>query len=94
MTTDLISATVFLCIMTVSSSFTLQDNTTWHLVEDLEALRVHLQVEKWVVFGGSWGSTLALAYAIKYPNCCRALIIRGIFTVRRWVCLVSHDTSM
>jgi proline iminopeptidase len=61
----------------------LQDNTTWHLVEDIETLRVHLGIERWVVFGGSWGSTLALAYAQTHPDCCEGLILRGIFTLRR-----------
>jgi len=57
----------------------LEDNTTWTLVEDIERLRVKLGVEKWTVFGGSWGSTLALAYAIKHPERVEALILRGIF---------------
>jgi proline iminopeptidase len=55
------------------------DNTTWDLVEDLEKLKNHLQIEKWVVFGGSWGSTLSLAYAITYPKSIKGLILRGIF---------------
>ncbi len=46
----------------------LKDNTTWHLVEDTEKVRKHLNIDKWVVFGGSWGSTLALAYAETYPD--------------------------
>jgi proline iminopeptidase len=57
----------------------LQDNTTWALVEDIERLRVKLGVEKWTVFGGSWGSTLALAYAITHPERVEALVLRGIF---------------
>ncbi|MES3027853.1 MAG: prolyl aminopeptidase [Pseudomonadota bacterium] len=57
----------------------LDDNTTWSLIEDIERLRVHLGVEKWTVFGGSWGSTLALAYAIKHPERVEALVLRGIF---------------
>ncbi|KAH8201193.1 hypothetical protein TruAng_004661 [Truncatella angustata] len=61
----------------------LEDNTTWHLVEDIEKLRKHLGIEKWIVFGGSWGSTLALAYSEKHPDQCLGLIIRGIFTLRR-----------
>ncbi|KAK9775221.1 putative Proline iminopeptidase [Seiridium cardinale] len=61
----------------------LEDNTTWHLVEDIEKLREHLGVEKWIVFGGSWGSTLSLAYAEKHPDRCLGLIVRGIFTLRR-----------
>jgi proline iminopeptidase len=59
----------------------LEDNTTWALIEDIERLRVHLGVEKWTVFGGSWGSTLALAYAITHPERVSALILRGIFLV-------------
>jgi proline iminopeptidase len=57
----------------------LEDNTTWTLIEDIERLRVHLGVERWTVFGGSWGSTLALAYAIKHPERVEALVLRGIF---------------
>ncbi|MCA1973561.1 MAG: prolyl aminopeptidase [Caenispirillum sp.] len=57
----------------------LRNNTTGHLVEDIEALRVHLGVDRWLVFGGSWGSTLALAYAEAHPERCRGLILRGIF---------------
>ena len=49
-------------------SASLQDNTTWHLVSDIEAIREHLKIQKWQVFGGSWGSTLALAYAQKHPE--------------------------
>src|SRR3990167_7252584 len=66
----------------------LVENTTWHLVSDLEKLRTFLQIEKWVVFGGSWGSTLALTYAETHPSAVLALIVRGIFLVRskeiRW----------
>jgi proline iminopeptidase len=61
----------------------LEDNTTWHLVGDMEALRAHLGVARWVVFGGSWGSTLALAYAEAHAGRCLGLILRGIFTLRR-----------
>jgi proline iminopeptidase len=57
----------------------LEDNTTWSLIEDIERLREHLGVEKWTVFGGSWGSTLALAYAIKHPERVEALVLRGVF---------------
>lgn len=57
----------------------LRNNTTWHLVDDIEALRRHLGVERWLVFGGSWGSTLALAYAQTHPERCLGLILRGIF---------------
>src|ERR1700709_1945978 len=57
----------------------LEDNTTWSLIEDIERLRVHLGVEKWSVFGGSWGSTLALAYAITHPQRVESLVLRGVF---------------
>jgi proline iminopeptidase len=57
----------------------LDNNTTWALIEDIERLREHLGVEKWCVFGGSWGSTLALAYAIMHPDRVEALILRGVF---------------
>ena len=59
----------------------LEHNTTWDLVEDIEALRRHVGCEKWTVFGGSWGSTLALAYAARYPERVEALVLRGIFTL-------------
>ena len=61
----------------------LVDNTTWHLVQDIERLREHLGVERWQVFGGSWGSTLALAYAETHPERVTELVLRGIFLVRR-----------
>ncbi len=60
----------------------LKDNTTWHLVDDIEKLRDHLNINKWVVFGGSWGSTLSLAYAETYPDRVLSLILRGIFLGR------------
>jgi proline iminopeptidase len=60
----------------------LEENTTEHLVEDLEKLRLHLGLDPWVVMGGSWGSTLALCYAIAYPESVRGIIIRGIFLAR------------
>jgi proline iminopeptidase len=62
----------------------LVDNTTWHLVEDMEKLREHLGIERWLVFGGSWGSTLALAYAETHPQRVSELVLRGIFLLRRW----------
>ena len=62
----------------------LEDNTTWHLVSDMEALRTHLQIDKWLVFGGSWGSTLGLAYAQTHPERVTALVLRGIFLLRHW----------
>jgi proline iminopeptidase len=61
----------------------LENNTTWHLVADIERLRAMLGVERWLVFGGSWGSTLALAYAQKHTERVSALIVRGIFTLRQ-----------
>ena len=61
----------------------LEENTTWHLVADIERLREHLGIERWQVFGGSWGSTLALAYAETYPERVTELVLRGIFTLRR-----------
>ena len=61
----------------------LRDNTTPLLVEDLERLRRHLGIERWLVFGGSWGSTLALAYAIAHAERCAGLILRGIFLCRK-----------
>lgn len=57
----------------------LQDNTTWALIEDIERLREHLGIERWCVFGGSWGSTLALAYAITHPERVESLVLRGVF---------------
>ncbi|MEL6578321.1 MAG: prolyl aminopeptidase [Cyanobacteria bacterium J06621_12] len=66
----------------------LRENTTWDLVKDIEQLRQKLQIDRWVVFGGSWGSTLALAYAQTHPESCKGLILRGIFMLRpaeiRW----------
>ncbi|MDN8611646.1 prolyl aminopeptidase [Variovorax ginsengisoli] len=61
----------------------LEANTTWHLVADIERLREHMGVSQWLVFGGSWGSTLALAYAQKHPERVSALVLRGIYTVTR-----------
>ena len=61
----------------------LEDNTTAHLVADIETLREHLGIESWSVFGGSWGSTLALAYAEAHPARARALVLRGIFLCRQ-----------
>ena len=60
----------------------LKENTTWDLVSDIEKLRQHLDIEKWVVFGGSWGSTLALTYSQTHPDSCKGLILRGIFMLR------------
>lgn len=61
----------------------LTDNTTDHLVADMEALRERLGLDSWFLFGGSWGSSLVLAYAIAHPERCRGLILRGIFLCRR-----------
>jgi len=61
----------------------LVDNTTWDLVADIEKLREHLGIKSWAVFGGSWGSTLSLAYAEAHPERVTALILRGIFMLRR-----------
>lgn len=61
----------------------LEVNTTWHLVADIERLRAMLGVDRWLVFGGSWGSALALAYAETHPQAVSALVVRGVFTVRR-----------
>jgi proline iminopeptidase len=60
----------------------LKENTTWDLVSDIEKIREYLKIEKWVVFGGSWGSTLALTYAVTHPARVKGLILRGIFLCR------------
>jgi proline iminopeptidase len=61
----------------------LRENTTWDLVEDMEALRAHLRIDKWQVAGGSWGSTLGLAYSQSHPDRVSELVLRGIFLLRR-----------
>ena len=61
----------------------LVDNTTWHLVTDIEQLREHLGIEKWIVLGGSWGSTLSLSYSQKHPERVTHLILRGVFLSRK-----------
>ncbi|KAL6076181.1 Proline iminopeptidase, variant 3 [Balamuthia mandrillaris] len=61
----------------------LEENTTWDLVSDMEKLREHLGIDTWLLFGGSWGSTLSLAYAETHPEKVKGLILRGIFTLRR-----------
>lgn len=61
----------------------LRENTTWHLVDDIERLREHLGIEAWHLFGGSWGSTLSLAYSQRYPQRVSAMVLRGIFLMRR-----------
>ena len=60
----------------------LDSNTTWDLVADMERIRLFLGIEKWVLFGGSWGSTLSLAYAQSHPEQVHGLILRGIFLAR------------
>ena len=74
----------------------LEGNTTWDLVADIEKLRDMVGVEQWQVFGGSWGSTLALAYAETHPTRVTELILRGIFTLRRWELLwyYQHGASL
>ena len=61
----------------------LEENTTWDLVSDIEKIREQLNIDTWTVFGGSWGSTLSLSYSITHPERCQALILRGIFLVRK-----------
>jgi proline iminopeptidase len=61
----------------------LRENTTWDLVADIERLRAELGIERWVAFGGSWGSTLALAYAQTHPERVKGLVLRGIFLLRK-----------
>ncbi len=61
----------------------LEDNTTWDLIRDIEQLREDLCITKWVVFGGSWGSTLSLAYAVTHPERAMALVLRGIFLLTK-----------
>ncbi|HUY83365.1 MAG TPA: prolyl aminopeptidase, partial [Steroidobacteraceae bacterium] len=76
-------------------SANLVENTTWHLVADVERLRKHLGINRWLVFGGSWGSTLALAYAETHPERVTELVLRGIFLLRhteiRW--MYQHGAS-
>jgi proline iminopeptidase len=66
-----------------SPNASLEANTTWHLVADMERIRTHLGIERWQLFGGSWGSTLSLAYAQTHPERVTGLVLRGIFTLRR-----------
>ncbi len=74
----------------------IRENTTWDLVADIEALRLHLGIGRWQVVGGSWGSTLALCYALSHPARVTELILRGIFTLReaelRW--FYQHGAGM
>ncbi len=60
-----------------------KENTTEDLVSDIETIRKHLNIEKWILFGGSWGSSLALAYGVKYPEYLLGLILRGVFLSRK-----------
>lgn len=62
----------------------LEENSSWDLVADMERLRHHLGIDRWLVFGGSWGSTLALLYAIRHPEPVVGLVLRGIYLGRRW----------
>lgn len=75
----------------------LDDNTTWHLVGDIEKIREQFGIDRWLVFGGSWGSTLALAYAVTHPERVRGLVLRGIFLCRpkeiRWFYEESQGAS-
>lgn len=73
--------------------FSLESNTTADLIGDLEALRVHLDIDRWTVFGPSWGSTLALAYAQAWPGRVVALIVEGVFLATREECLWWHAAS-
>lgn len=61
----------------------LENNTTPHLIADIELLRQHLGIEQWLIFGGSWGSTLALAYGEAHPQACLGFVLRGIFLCRK-----------
>ena len=61
----------------------LEDNTTQHMIEDMEALRAHLGIGRWQIFGGSWGSALGIAYAEAHPERVSELVLRGIFLMRR-----------
>jgi proline iminopeptidase len=61
----------------------ISDNTTAHLIEDMETLRRHLGIERWLVFGGSWGACLAIAYGIAYPERCAGFVLRGVFLGRQ-----------
>jgi proline iminopeptidase len=64
----------------------LRENTTWDLTADIEVLREHLGIDQWLVFGGSWGSTLAIAYAEQHPEQVSELVLRGIFLLRQSEC--------
>jgi proline iminopeptidase len=72
----------------------LRENTTWNIVEDLEKLKNHLKIDKWLLFGGSWGSTLALSYAVTYPGSVAGIIIRGVFLGRQFEIDWLHKDGM
>jgi proline iminopeptidase len=61
-----------------------RENDTWNLIADIERLRLHLGIERWLILGGSWGSTLALCYAIAHPDRVAGLVLRGVYLGRRW----------
>ena len=61
----------------------LEENTTWNLVDDIEKIRKKLEINTWTIFGGSWGSTLSLSYSIMHPEKCDAIVLRGIFMLRK-----------
>lgn len=78
----------------LSQASQLQTNTTQHLIRDLEVLRSHLSIDRWVMLGASWGSTLALAYAQTYPERVAALVLAGVTTTsRREVEWITHDVG-
>lgn len=62
----------------------LHKNTTWDLVADIERIRTHLGISRWLVFGGSWGSTLAIAYASNHPDCVTGMVVRGVCLMEPW----------
>ena len=62
----------------------LADNTTLHLLDDMESLRRHLGVKRWLIFGGSWGASLALAYGVEQARRCLGFVLRGVFLGRQW----------
>ncbi|KAG6901793.1 hypothetical protein C0995_007819 [Termitomyces sp. Mi166 len=72
----------------------LEENTTWDLVKDIEKVREELKIDKWHVFGGSWGSTLSLAYAQTFPDRVKSLVLRGIFTLRKRYAILKYALFM
>ena len=75
--TEILNA--FIVYVCIYQFYAVQENTTWDLVADTEKVREHLSIDKWVVIGGSWGSTLSLVYAESHPSRVKALIVNGIF---------------